>query len=664
MLQRVHLAVILITALVFYLLTMPRSITLEDAGLFQMVCHLDGISHPPGYPLFTMLCNAMTISPSVVIGNLVSVVFAVCTILVFYQIVLLMTTSQNTALIATMSYSLSATFWSQAIIIEVYSLAALMFMLCWWLLLKFSQSKDIRYWFVLCLTTGLAISNHWPLFVLSCLGLLSVVFVVRSNIWEQMQSAVFWIGTIGLFLLGLAPYLLLLTNQNPEIAVFGPVSAEEFINYVSRSYYNDSRAGAVFSDKIQYYFWLVPESLFQFGLVAAPVILVGLYRSFKQLYLEYSLSLVVIFLSTTYLLMTMLDLKFEIVQQAIFRPYALIAYSSLAIWLSIGTIWLLELVPGRYDRYKLLAMFLLIVSVAVYNYPKIDRGSSKLVDEYARIILESLPADAILFLRGDNEIGPVGFLNRVEGVRSDVTLYDRDGLVFSNRLAGMWVSQQEVEQATSKFIKAQSRPVFSIRGDYDISTNHGLYYSYNNLRSQKYEFLPEFESYLDYLLELHDNKVLTDLHEQQFVYNLLVAFARQYARYSLEFGVEGLEQKQVDRMQRLQSTFPGKLATLEAVFFTGARVEHEKLLELAEATEQQITDELPKDDIGIFYGYFGSIMLRLDDKDRAARMFEESLRIMPSENNNSICPLKSLYKEQGDNVRYDSLEQAFSSKEC
>ena len=41
-----------------YVLTMPQSITLEDAGLFQMVCHGGGIGHPPGYPLFILGCQA------------------------------------------------------------------------------------------------------------------------------------------------------------------------------------------------------------------------------------------------------------------------------------------------------------------------------------------------------------------------------------------------------------------------------------------------------------------------------------------------------------------------------------------------------------------------------------------------------------------------------
>ena len=71
-------------ALAAYLITMPRLITLEDAGLFQMVCHVGGIGHPPGYPLFTLLCQQLTLQDSVFNGNLISVMFAVGAVMVFF----------------------------------------------------------------------------------------------------------------------------------------------------------------------------------------------------------------------------------------------------------------------------------------------------------------------------------------------------------------------------------------------------------------------------------------------------------------------------------------------------------------------------------------------------------------------------------------------------
>jgi hypothetical protein len=47
-----------------YLVTMPQAITLEDVGLFQMICHQGGIGHSPGYPLFILSWQAFVILPA------------------------------------------------------------------------------------------------------------------------------------------------------------------------------------------------------------------------------------------------------------------------------------------------------------------------------------------------------------------------------------------------------------------------------------------------------------------------------------------------------------------------------------------------------------------------------------------------------------------------
>ena len=70
-----------------------------------------------------------------------------------------------------------------------------------------------------------------------------------------------------LLLTGLSPYLHLLFNSDPEIAVFGAVSMESFFDYVSRSYYVDNYEGAGVVDKLNFFLWLIPESGLQFGVI-------------------------------------------------------------------------------------------------------------------------------------------------------------------------------------------------------------------------------------------------------------------------------------------------------------------------------------------------------------------------------------------------------------
>ena len=118
-----HAFAVFLLCLVTYLVTLPRAITLEDAGLFQMVCHLGGISHPPGYPLFKILCqqfvNLPFFSGGVFVGNMLSALFAALSAGLFHHICFCYR-GRPFAWVASMAYGLSATFWSQALIIEVY----------------------------------------------------------------------------------------------------------------------------------------------------------------------------------------------------------------------------------------------------------------------------------------------------------------------------------------------------------------------------------------------------------------------------------------------------------------------------------------------------------------------------------------------------------------
>jgi len=130
---------IFVTTLVVYVMTMPATITLEDSGLFQMVCHNGGIGHPPGYPLFILACQGFVDLPvfteGVFAGNLLSAVFAsfscVCLLFVCFEIL----HDKHLSVLVTLFYGFSATFWSQAIIIEVYTLSVILFLACLWLCL-------------------------------------------------------------------------------------------------------------------------------------------------------------------------------------------------------------------------------------------------------------------------------------------------------------------------------------------------------------------------------------------------------------------------------------------------------------------------------------------------------------------------------------------------
>jgi len=254
-----HLIAVFLMSLTAYVLTLPRSITLEDAGLFQLVCHLGGISHPPGYPLFTSMCQPFVqlpvlgtlLSKGVFAGNLLNAIFASLAAALLHHIAFRLE-SRRFAWVISLGYAFSATFWSQAIIIEVYSLSCLLFLISLAMALKFIESADMRYWYALGFFFGLGLSNHWPLMLLSAPALILLLMSSVQQLMTEMTRIRFWILSLLSLLLGLTPYITLVTDPDPVIGVFGGITTfEQFINYISRAAYTDNFGPADIYDKFK-----------------------------------------------------------------------------------------------------------------------------------------------------------------------------------------------------------------------------------------------------------------------------------------------------------------------------------------------------------------------------------------------------------------------------
>ena len=176
--------------LVLYVLTMPRTVVLEDDGLFLMAgVHL-GVAHPPGYPLYTLIVYLFTQLPfgSVAfLGHLSSAVLGAFACGCVYVCARLLGASLIPALTATWLFAASEHFWSQAIIAEVYTLNALSFFGLYALLLYgLRQPQRTGVWIATAIAYGLSLANHWPLMVLSTPGLMILIFPIWRTVYRKL----------------------------------------------------------------------------------------------------------------------------------------------------------------------------------------------------------------------------------------------------------------------------------------------------------------------------------------------------------------------------------------------------------------------------------------------------------------------------------------------
>ena len=155
-----HLLAVFLFTLLVYLWSAPRTVVLEDDGLFILAAYFNGIAHPPGYPLYTLLGHFMTKLPFGSVAyrvHMLSALFGAlgCAGLWWFMRHLLV--GRIYAYTVSLAFGFSQVYWSQAIIAEVYTLNVLLFLMlmilfnkcCFFLFCRAEVTDDIifKYFF-------------------------------------------------------------------------------------------------------------------------------------------------------------------------------------------------------------------------------------------------------------------------------------------------------------------------------------------------------------------------------------------------------------------------------------------------------------------------------------------------------------------------------------
>jgi hypothetical protein len=174
--------VILLISMVVYLLTFQRTVPFWDCGEFIAVAATMGVPHPPGAPFFTLLGRIFTMLPfgsnPAIKVNFISVLSSALTVMFLYLIIvevlmilkkeLTATTDKilvfGSATIGALAYSVSDSFWFNAVEAEVYAASLLFFSCIVWLGLKWYTIPDRpgieKYLIFIAYLMGLSIGVH------------------------------------------------------------------------------------------------------------------------------------------------------------------------------------------------------------------------------------------------------------------------------------------------------------------------------------------------------------------------------------------------------------------------------------------------------------------------------------------------------------------------
>lgn len=663
-------ATVFLAALGLYLWTLPTRITFEDAGLFHSVCATSGIAHPPGYPLFTLLCSPLYALPldPLLIGNTMSAVFGALACAVLVLILRRLDCNRLIAATGGLLLSVSDAFWSQAIIVEVYTLNTLIFAVVLYLCIRFGQAPSERRAWLICFWFGLGLSNHWPLMVLAFPGLL----IICLSSWRWLQSHPRKIRLVAVaavcLVAGLTPYLALLINDGSGISYGGPIpDLPALLSYVMRESYAslDQQVGVNLGDQLQYLAWLGGQWMTQVTWLGLPLAGIALAKPRATFTPWIRAGLLLVFLFNTAVLVFLLGFDFDYIFQAVFRVYPMLAYTCFIIFVALGLRALDELASvklrhGEFAGYPVCALLLALTLAG--NFEANNRSHAWVAADYADLILESVEKDAVLVASSDSQLLPLLHRKVIDGARPDVTLYQINDVIAPQKIPGTSQSQH----LAYLHQLASTTPVYSIGvNTMPMERDFGLYIRHDGTGQTSVGRNENHDEFRRRLLNAYTSGVISDPHELFFTGQLLLGISHQLLMLASE---TELTQAEVNDLVALQETFPGTTATLyTALTNRNFRLPGDQLLAMAFAMEANFPPETSNQNRATFYYYVALLFLQArhgiaTDVNLALEFLEKSFLALPTPDNPGICMLRQLLRQQGTGSNHPVMAATFEEK--
>lgn len=621
-----------------YLLSMPHTVVLEDDGLFTLTAYYNGISHPPGYPLYTLLSHVATWIP---LGSIAFRIHAFTALLgaascvCLFHIVRKLRIESSIAFIASLIFGYSLSFWSQAIISEVYTLNVLIILALFYVSLMYREAFEdktrqrLLNYFIL--IYGLGLSNHWPLLAVSTPAFGCLLWQHKRDVGRQILKSIPYLC------IGLVFYIWMVvrSRMEPFISFYGPIdSLGELWFYISRQAYStiDSNLSADWSDKGFFLMSSLIDTAKQFGPLGIIPLLTGFVFQWTHWNKTLAASLLFLYLGNTLLLILLLGFDYDYYHQNIFRVYPLMAYAVCAVWIALGIKIICQKIMKYIDN-KIRKSFLTaavgllfvgntLIANTVENYRKNDVW----VDEYANAIFSNIEQDSILFTYGDIDVWTLGYHHFILNQRPDIQLYSLKGIVYSNRLFHQNETPlDEAENIIRNFIMSTSRPVYyssSFISGYS-ETDYGLFKQVNREGRPDYRkaiIVPEVKEYIETLLGRGEP---VDRWEKMH-YRLILSEYCKLSLNILEYSYSISEKEEMQRwVDRVCDTYHGNLLHAEKLLNSEDKTVEDVNLLLARA--KKLSDQaVLKSELAMYYFLRGEVLSRTGNTVMSKKMYLKS----------------------------------------
>ncbi len=431
-------ALLAFVSFIVYVFTLSPSINFGDSPELIAGAYTLGIPHPPGYPLYSLLAKPFSFFP---FGeslawkiNLASAFFSAAG-LFFLALILVRLNGTSRplgilcAIIPLVFLTLSPTFWSQAVIAEVYALNFFFFSLLIYIALRWREKKEKRLLLAFFFLFGLGLANHHTLVAMGPLFFFLVILTKR----DSLKDFGFCLLLVGVTLLGISVYIYLPLRslQSPPLDWGDPETFGRFLDVILRRQFPTIDAGLSFNRAMEQVAIYGKTIAGEFPL---PIILVGLFGCI-QLFIAgagsflFLLALFLVHGIGTLLFLNPRAESFEYVNVMMIPSYALLVLAAAA---GVGHIEAMLSGKGRRPAASIFLIFVLSGLAAYQGYSFLEKTSQRnnyFVLDYGNNLLKTIDQDGVMFVESDTALFPLWYLQFVEGKRLDVAIIDVDFLM-------------------------------------------------------------------------------------------------------------------------------------------------------------------------------------------------------------------------------------------
>jgi Protein of unknown function (DUF2723) len=647
-----------------YAATSPRSVGLEDDGLFVLSAYYLGIEHPPGYPLFTLIGHLFTLLPFGSVAyrvHLASALFGALSCGALWLCARRLSGAPLPAYVAALGLGLSPTFWSQSIIAEVYTLNTFFLFALLYLSLAAAppQGAPAGRWVLpaLALVFGLSLANHYPLMLLAAPGIAVILWPRVAEIGQRAPALV------ALFLLGLTPYVWLIVRSWTPLPVsfYGPLESwREILWFLARSGYAevDFSHTATWLDRLNYLVFFWKEFFVQFAIAGAALAAAGFAAQWRLLGARVSWGLTAAFLGPSVVLAMLLGFDYDALQKHVFHVYPLPAFGIGALWMALGVVALRESLGARQAAAAGAAALLLTCAVGAYRNLQ---DSSGWVERYAKTLLEGLPRGAVFVARGEWDLIPVAYYHLIEGTRPDLTLVQPAGLTLGNRMFHpLRITEEGMKAALKRHVEAE-------KGVVAVSTFSESYFlDYPHHNRWLYLVLdktpggapaPEFDL-PEPFVRFFEEAVLGQHDTSQWTASLQGELRRKYARLLAGSMVPGkpLDARADKHMEWLANDFYGALGLVEGLLGNPKGYTPPQAMGYLGRVRQLMRFDASKTHQARYFELRGHIRLGQGDRAGALEDLRTSVALWPVNDNTAVATLGDQYAAAGDRAAQEALK--------